>query len=117
MQQIQQITDDSLQTQNLILPDGTVFTITLYFAPMQYGWFVRDLTYQTFEITNVRIVNSPNFLQQYRNIIPFGLACFSKNEREPSQQQDFSSGASKIYVLTAAEVDQFNEFLTMRGAS
>lgn len=112
MFQINQITDDSLQNQNLVLPDGTVISLTIYFVPMQYGWFITELTYGTFTLNGLRICNSPNMLHQFKNQIPFGLACFSTASREPSLQQDFSSGASQLFVLTAAEVAQYSEFLS-----
>lgn len=108
---IQQITDDSFQQQTLILPDGSSFLLQLYFMPMQYAWVITALTYKSFTLNGFRVSNSPNMLQQYCNQLPFGLACFSTQNREPSQQQDFSSGASQLYVLTAAEVAEYTEFL------
>ena len=78
---IQQITNDPRQKQRLVLEDGTYLDIELYFVPMQYGWFVTSLTYGDFELTGLRITNSPNMLHQFKNKIPFGLACFSKNDR------------------------------------
>lgn len=109
---IQQITNDPYQTQDLVLPDGTVVSLTLYFIPMQYGWFITNLTYGNFVLNGVRISNSPNILYQFKNQIPFGLACFSKGNREPSLQDDFSSGASQLFILSAAEVQAYSEFLS-----
>jgi hypothetical protein len=108
---IQQITTDPAQKQTLILPDGTSLSLTIQFVPMQYGWFITSLVYQSFTLNGLRITNSPNMLHQFRNQIPFGLACFSNNNREPSQQQDFSSGASQLYILSAEEVAQYTELL------
>ena len=101
---ISQVTNDPLQQQTLILPDGSSIFLQLYFRPLQYGWFINTLTYKTFTINGLRITNSPNMLYQFRNKLPFGLACFSSGNREPSQQNDFSSGASQLYILTAAEL-------------
>lgn len=111
MNLIQQITSDPVQRQTLILPDGTSLSMVIRFVPMQYGWFINSLIYQTFTLNGLRITNSPNMLQQFRNQIPFGLACFTTNNREPSQQQDFSSGTSKLFLLSAAEVASYNEML------
>jgi hypothetical protein len=104
---IQQITSDPLQKQTLILPDGTSLSLTINFVPMQYGWFITSLVYGSFVLNGLRITNSPNMLHQFKNQIPFGLACFSSENREPTQQQDFSSGASNLYILSAAEVAQY----------
>src|SRR6266403_3673629 len=99
---IQQITTNPLQSQTLVLPDGTSFFLQLYFRPMQFGWFIEKFTYGDFVLNGLRITNSPNMLNQWRNILPFGLGCFSIANREPSFQEDFSSGNSKLYVLTQA---------------
>ncbi len=108
---IRQITASALQKQSLVLGDGTQFTITMYFRPQQQGWFINELTYGTFILRGLRITNSPNMLNQWRNLLPFGLGCFSAASREPSLQEDFLSGNSKLYVLTQAEVVEYAEFL------
>jgi hypothetical protein len=108
---IKQITADSLQQQNLVLPDGSTILIQLYFRPMQYGWFFNTITYGSLTIHGLRVCNSPNMLHQWRNQLPFGLACYSTNNREPSLIGDFSSGASKLYLLTAAEVAEYTAYL------
>jgi hypothetical protein len=114
MNQIAQITTDSLQNQILLLDDGSSVALTLYFVPMQYMWLIKNITYQKvgFTIENMRICNSPNMLRQYKNQIPFGMACFSTANREPSLQQDFASGASKLYILTEAEVLEYEAYLS-----
>lgn len=113
MLQIQQITANPLQRQSLILPDGSTVDLTLYFRPMQFGWFAEEIVRGSFTLQGLRITNSPNMLHQWRNVIPFGLACFSAASREPSQVQDFSSGASQLYLLTAAETAEYARFLEL----
>ena len=108
---IQNITSDSKQTKNLILEDGSILTFTIYFVPMQYGWFITNLTYGDFVLNGLRVCNNPNMLFQWKNVLPFGMACFSRSNREPSQQQDFVSGNSNLYILTSAEVEEYSEFL------
>lgn len=113
MYQVQQITTDYFQRQTLVLPNGNTTTLTFKYVPQQYGWFIVSLTYgQNFTLEGLRITNSPNMLHQFRNQIPFGLACFSTNDREPMLLQDFFSGASILYILSAAEVQQYTEFLS-----
>lgn len=108
---IQQVTSDPLQQQNLVLPDGSSVLLQIYFRPMQYGWFVNEISWDTFTLKGLRITNSPNMLNQFRNQIPFGLACYSAANREPSQQDDFISGASKLYLLDEDEVAAYAAFL------
>lgn len=111
MNQIQQITSDAYQTQTLILPSGTPVTIVFYFMPQQYAWTIQSLTYGSFTLQGIKIVNSLNVLHQWRNQLPFGIACMSSNNRDPSQLQDFSSGACALYVLSQAEVAQVQSML------
>ncbi len=113
MYQIQNITSDSKQKRSLVLPDGTQIQLSIYFVPLQTGWFIKNITYKNFSLSGIRICNSPDLLYQYKNEIPFGLACFSVfSDREPTQLQDFSSGASKLFILTDAEVEQYSEILS-----
>lgn len=111
MLQIQINSDNPLIQQTLVLPNGNIFTLTLYFVPMQAGWFINNLTYGEFVINGMRICNNPNMLYQWQNIIPFGLACFSTDNREPSLQQDFFSEASKLYILTQEECQQYQDYI------
>ncbi len=109
---IQQITDNPYQQQTLVLPsDGSSILMTLYFRPLQQGWFIDELTRDSFTVKGLRITNSPNMLNQWKNLIPFGLACFSDGMREPSLLEDFSSGASKLYILSEEEVVEYTDFL------
>lgn len=109
---IQGITSDPLQKMRLVLPNGSPLTMTINFVPLQIGWFINNLTYGTFKLNGFRVVTSPNMLFQYSNQIPFGLACYSTQNREPSQQQDFQSGACVLYLLTADECEAYAELLT-----
>lgn len=111
MLQIQEITTDPKQKHAIQLPDGTLFSFVLSFVPMQYGWFITELEYVDFLLGNIRVVNSPNMLHQFRNQLPFGLACFSKQNREPMLAEDFSSSNSILYVLTQEEVEDYTRFL------
>lgn len=112
MNLIQSISEDTLQHMNVPLADNSFASLTLYFIPMQQCWVIQNLTYANFAINNLRISNSPNMLLQFMHQIPFGIACFSQGDREPSLQQDFSSGASKLFLLTKADCELYVGFLT-----
>jgi hypothetical protein len=109
---IQQITNDPLQEQTLLLPsDNSPLVLTLYYAPLQYAWNIKNLVYGDFQIQNLRITVSPNMLFQFKNQIPFGIACYSTAAREPTQQNDFQSGAARLFLLGADEVQAYADFL------
>lgn len=99
------------QNINFVLADGTNFQMSLYYVPMQYGWFITNLTYNDFVLNSIRITNNTNMLYQWQNILPFGLGCFSPSQREPSQLQDFSSGASNLYVLSQEECEAYAAYI------
>ena len=112
MFQVQNVTANAKQKQTLILPDGTQIVFAIYYVSQQLGWFIRTISYKGFVANGIRITNSPNILHQFRNQIPFGLACFSDGDREPSLQTDFSAGFSKLYILDKSEVAFYNGVLT-----
>lgn len=112
MNQILQLSSDKFQKRTLTLQDGTTFDLTMYFVPMQKSWIITELVYGTFTLNGLKISNSPNFLRQFRHRIPFGLACFSINDREPGLLEDFSSGNSKLFILTQADVAAYEAFLS-----
>lgn len=111
MYKIDQISSNAIQTQKITLPDATTFDITIRFVPLQFGWFIDSLAYGDFTLEGYRIVTSPNILNQFINRLPFGLACFTSNNQEPTQQEDFSSGYANLYILTAAEVIEWQDIL------
>jgi hypothetical protein len=109
---IQQLTSAPAQTQTLILPAGTQANLTIAYYPQCYAWFILALTYQSFTLNGMQITANPNMLNQWRNSLPFGLGCFVTGNREPTQQQDFQSGAAQLYILSAAEVAEYAAFLS-----
>lgn len=110
MYQIQNLTADANQTQNLVLPDGTIVQFSMTYAPQQYCWFA-NIVYGTFILNGLMLSNNPNLLFQWKNILPFGLGCFSTQDREPTQQQDFFANEAQLYVLTIAEVAEYQTYL------
>lgn len=115
MYQITQITSDTWQTQTLNLPDATQIVIEMYYRPLQYGWFFNTITYGTFTVQGMRISVLPNMLYQFSNQLPFGISCVTSLGREPTQQNDFASGAFSLYVLTPTEMQQYAAFLSTGG--
>lgn len=113
MRIVQRVSANPWQRQSLALDDGTTFSLELYFRPMQQGWFINELVYGDFVLRGTRVVSIPNMLNQWRNLLPFGLGCFSVANRDPQLQEDFISGAATLYVLSAAEVTEYAEYLRL----
>jgi hypothetical protein len=107
---IKGITSDPKQIQDLILPNGKTATLRLEYKPMQLGWFM-SLTYGDFSVTNIRVVSGLNFLRQFKNLIPFGMACFNNDGHDPLLIQDFLSGRSELFIIDASEVVKVEDYL------
>lgn len=107
---ITNITSDAQQTQTLTLPDGSSLTMQLYYNVSQYGWFMT-ISWGSFQLNSFRICNSPNILNQFRNQLTFGLLCLTSDQREPTQIMDFASGASQLFILSSAEVAEYQNLL------
>ncbi len=103
MKQINSLTDDSKQLLNMTLDDASRVTMRINYIPAQNGWFY-SLLYGTFQVYNRRLVNSPNALRAFRQIIPFGLCCTVVDGYEPVYQDDFTSGRVTLYILNATDV-------------
>jgi hypothetical protein len=103
---IENWTSNALQQQGITLSDGSVLQLEIYFREQQQGWFITSLTWSAtgFTVTGLRVTNNINILQQWKNILPFGLACVTSDGVEPSNIQDFSSGNSVLYVLEIADL-------------
>lgn len=100
------ISDKPKQNFKLTLDSGAFVDFYLRYVDNQRGW-VYSMTYGTsFAIYNRRIVTSQNMLRAFQNIIPFGLACATKDGYEPVLQTDFSLKRAQLYLLNSSDVQQ-----------
>lgn len=87
--------------------------LRLSYIPQQVSWFV-DVRWRDFSIQNQRLCVSPNMLEKYRLIIPFGITVTTNDKGEPVSDTDFESGRIKIYILDADEVKQVHTNIMRR---
>ena len=111
MKQITAFTEDANQELKIVLDDGSVVQMTLSYVPSQLGWFYT-LTYGAWSSELMRIVNSPNMLRKYRNVIPFGLCCTVIDGYEVINLSDFVSGRVSLYQLNSTDVAQTETLIT-----
>lgn len=109
MTKIQNISDYPNQLFTLALPNGESMTMTLVYKPLQYGWFV-GIIYQDFEVKRLRVTCNYNILEQFSNLIPFGLACFTNQNQEPFFAQDFQANNAVLCVLDSTDIDNLRAF-------
>lgn len=112
MRKINGITEDPKQILSVPLDDGSTFEMTLSFMPRRSSWYIVSLTHLDFKLNGYRIYNSPNILHQFRNLIPFGIGCFSVGDREPMLLEDFGQGSSELYVLDSEETERYWKFIS-----
>jgi hypothetical protein len=109
MKLIHGIADSENQNMRLILEDKSRASLTLRYLERQMGWFF-DLKYgDKFVLNGVRLVSSPNVLRQWRWLLPFGLAVWTKGKGEPMRKADLSDGTVELYLLEGDDFALFEE--------
>lgn len=106
MQTLDNISNDAKQKHTILLAeDNSRIVLDLTYKPTQIGWFV-DVTYETMgiQIFGLRVTTNTNILNQWRNILPFGLLCTCDDEQEPLLLDDFIVGRAKLHILSAEDV-------------
>lgn len=110
MNYINGITAQSAQITGLTLEDGSVAQLAIYFRPQQNGWFF-DVTWPgsdkfpvPFVCLGRRLVTSANLLRQFREVIPFGIGCFTISGADPMTLTCFFDGTAVLTMLGAADV-------------
>jgi len=107
--------EDARQSFSIILPDNTRVDVSLWYSSQQAGWFY-SISRGSFSLTNRRVVNSPNMLRAFRDVIPFGLCCIISDGQEPVFINDFSTGRAKLYIMDEADVADVEENVIVAGA-
>lgn len=111
MQILDNISNEGRQKFTILLDeDNSAIVINLTYKPTQLGWFA-DIEYETknFSLYNLRITTNYNLLNQWHNLLPFGLACICKDNQDPLSIQDFLVGRAQLAVLSESEVNEIIE--------
>lgn len=102
---VDNLTNFSDQVFNLQLPDGTLIAVELIYAATAERW-VMNLSYGDRTINGLGICCDPNILRQWRNVLPFGMACTTDDQTDPFALTDFSSSRASLFLLDTDEVAQ-----------
>jgi hypothetical protein len=104
---IDNLTDAADQQTDLLMPDGSTGTLELIYLGTAQRW-IFNFTHPSFPggaLNGQNLCQHPNILRQWKNILPFGLACFSADGNDPVSVEDFASGNTSLFLLDAADVD------------
>lgn len=108
MQILDTISNDAKQKHTILLDkDNTSVVLKLTYKPTQNGWFL-DVEYdvKNFAVYGLRITTNLNILNQYRNVIPFGIICYCEDNQDPLSVEDFLVGRAHLAILDEDEVKQ-----------
>ena len=103
MQLISNLDDEADQITNVVLDDGSVVQFEFIYKPTIERWMM-NVTHPDLTVYLLNLCAGPNVLRDWRNVIPFGLACVSTDGADPFYIEDFASGRITLYVLSASEV-------------
>ena len=112
MQKIDNISNDAKQKHTILLAkDSSRIVLELTYKPRQLGWFL-NVTYDklNFAVNGLRITTNTNLLNQWRNLLPFGIICQCNDLQDPLLLEDFLVGRAVLGILSAEEVQQIIEF-------
>ena len=105
MRKIDKLTADASQQYNIVSEDGTEISLLLYYAPSQQTWFF-DLTSGEFILNGCQLVNAPNILRSYKNLLSFGITIFVQDGLDPFYLDDFTSDRVQLFLLSRDDVDE-----------
>lgn len=103
MRQLTELTNEFKQSFVFRTEANQNFNFYLEFIPSQQSWYY-NLSYGNLTLNGQRLATSPNILRQFRNLLPFGIACITDDASEPFLIDDFITERVKVYLLTPSDV-------------
>jgi len=108
MIKITEITDEAKQQFTLIGENQESISFYLEYKPSQQSWYF-NLEYLNTTANGLKLVNSPNVIRNYKNVLPFGISCIVTDGTDPYFIDDFINDRVQIFLLNEAEVVQIEE--------
>ena len=103
MRQLTEVGIEPRQVLNVVGENNERITLTLNFKPSQFSWYF-SIQYLDFTLNETKLVNSPNFMRQYIDILPFGMSCIVADGTDPYSVDDFVEGRVILNLLTEEDV-------------
>ncbi len=108
MKLLNKINDNAHQKFFLTGNPGQRIILVLRYLASQQMW-MADIEWGEFVLNGILVTASPNMLRNYKNLIPFGLACTVVDGLDPYYIDDFDKGRASLFLLSAAEVQAIEE--------
>lgn len=112
MYRIMDLNGQPKQQIKVIVANNRVLKIDFTYSENQKCWFF-DFDYNNgkFISKGHKLSNCPNIIRQYKNTLPFGIACYVIDGLEPWFLNDFVTGRVQFYILEKAEVQSLEQNL------
>lgn len=103
------ITNNANQLLTIATEDNYTFTMNLWYQELLSSWwysleYIDTANNQTVKVNNMVLTVMPNVFEQWKLLLPFGLACVSIDGTDPSNIYDFISGNILLYTLTQDDI-------------
>ena len=111
MQILDTISNDAKQKHTILLEkDNSSIVIRLVYKPTQIGWLM-DVEYEpkNFAVYGLRVTTNVNILNQWRNVLPFGIICYCEDNYDPLSIEDFIVERAHLAILSEEEVNEIVE--------
>jgi len=96
------ISNDYKQKFKYPIQGSPTVSVSIEFRENQSSWFL-SLTWGSFTINNDRIAVSNNLLDQFKNILPFGIAVYGPGDIDPFSLDAWTKGWT-FNMLTSSEI-------------
>ncbi len=106
MKLISNLSNEADQIAKVVLADGSVATFDFVYLPAIERW-AFSVSHPDIDLGRAILCAGPNVLRSFKNVIPFGLGCYTTDGADPFYIEDFASGRVTLYVLDASEVGFF----------
>lgn len=111
MQILDTVSNESKQRHTILLEkDNSEIVIDLVYKPTQIGWFI-DVQYPSegFYVYGLRVATNSNILNQWKNLLPFGIICYCEDAQDPLSIQDFLVERAHLAILSEQEIKEIEK--------
>ena len=94
---IDKLGNEPIQNIQFVLSNNEIIYFTFRFLTNCNCW-VADIEYNDFILNSIQLTYNDNVLEQYKNILPFGLQVDSVSGLSPMLINSFSDGINKVII-------------------
>jgi hypothetical protein len=108
MRQITALGNDVKQKFRMLFFTNETIEFFFEYRNTQSGWY-WGFTFRGRTIINMRLVLGANIIREFRNTLPFGIACTATDNEPPLDVNDFLNGRVSIYLIEGKDEIEYIE--------